>query len=52
MSDENIVNAAAEAVEEFCSPDKMSKPEAIDFLEDVISRLRSSMEAIQEEMDE
>lgn len=44
------VDKAVEAVEAMCSPDKMSKVVAAEFLEDVISRLESSLEALRDEM--
>lgn len=44
------VNEAVEAIEALCPPGFMSKAEAIDFLEDVIDRLQSSIEALREEV--
>lgn len=52
MADEKLVNQAVEMVENLCGPDKMSKEDAVDFLEDVIGRLENSIEAIKEELGE
>jgi len=52
MADDKLVNQAVEAVERLCSPDKMTKEQAIDFLEDVISQLDSSLEALREETED
>jgi hypothetical protein len=52
MAKEHLVNQAAEAVEALCTPEKMpSKADALDFLEDVIARLKSSAEALEEEIE-
>ena len=51
MADPELVNKATEAVQEYCTPEKMSKEDAIDFLEDVIAQLESSKEAIEEEIE-
>lgn len=51
MADDDLVDRAVEAVEKLCEPGKMSKAEAVDFLEDVISRLESSVEALKEEIE-
>lgn len=51
MADETIVNMAVVSVERLCEPDAMSKAAAIDFLGDVISRLQSSMEALEVEIE-
>lgn len=51
MSDQRLVEEAVSAVEKLCEPERMSPEEAIDFLEDVVSRLQSSIEALKEEND-
>jgi hypothetical protein len=48
---DDIIDEAANEVEEHCAPGKMSKPQAKDFLERVIERLQSSVEALEEEME-
>ena len=50
MADPKMVEAAAEAVREYCTPEKMSKEDAVDFLEDVVISLEGSIEALQEEI--
>jgi hypothetical protein len=50
MADDKLVREAVEAVEEMCRPERMSKAEAVDFLEDVVAQLESSMEALHEEI--
>jgi hypothetical protein len=47
---ETEIDAAIDQVEERCTPDKMSKSEAVDYLEGVIARLRTSVEALEEEI--
>lgn len=42
---------ARDAVDEFCTPDKMSKAEAVEFYETLIGWFRSSVEVLQEEME-
>lgn len=44
------IDEAVDAVEALCAPDLMSKPEALEFLESVIERLKSSCEALREEI--
>lgn len=51
MADPELVNKATEAVQEYCTPEKMSKEDAIDFLEDVVSQLESLKEALEEEIE-
>jgi polyhydroxyalkanoate synthesis regulator phasin len=51
MADPSIVQQAVNAVNELCAPEKMSKQEAIDFLEDVMSDLQSAVDALQDEID-
>jgi len=51
MADQAVVQAAVEAVEKYCTPELMTKEDAIDFLEDVISQLESSKEALEEEIE-
>lgn len=52
MADERLVNKAAEKVLDMCTPQQMpSKADAKDFLEDVIANLRSSVEALDEEIE-
>jgi hypothetical protein len=46
---DKLVTEAIEAVEAMCTPDRMSKTDAIDFLEDVVARLESSIEALRDE---
>lgn len=48
---DELVDKAVDEVEAHCTPDKMSKQQAMDFLEDVIARLESSVEALREEID-
>jgi hypothetical protein len=51
MMDE-LIEQAVEKVEEMCEPKKMpSKKTAVDFLEGVIERLQSSVEALREEIE-
>jgi len=45
------VDDAVDAVQAFCTPDQMSKTDAIDFLEEVIARLQTSIEALQDEIE-
>jgi hypothetical protein len=45
------VDQAVEAAEALCAPDQMSKVEAVDFLEEVIARLWSSIEALNVEIE-
>ena len=45
------VDDAVDAVQTFCMPDQMSKTDAIDFLEEVIARLQTSIEALQDEIE-
>lgn len=45
------VDEAVELVEGMCAPGVMTKQEAVDFLEDVLARLESSVEALREEID-
>jgi len=51
MADPNTVNEAVEKVNEYCTPEKMSKEDAVDFLEDVIAQLESSKDALEEEIE-
>lgn len=52
MADGRLVEKAVERVEEFCSPSRMpAKADAVDFLEDVIAQLQSSIEALREEIE-
>jgi hypothetical protein len=53
MTDYHVdhVDQAVDAVEALCAPDQMSKVEAVDFLEEVIARLRSSIEALYVEIE-
>ena len=44
------VTEAVELVEGLCGPGQMSKPEAVEFLEEVIERLRTSIEALRDEI--
>ena len=44
------IELAVDYVEALCTPDKMSKSQAVDFLEDVIARLRTSVEALNDEI--
>lgn len=48
----NNVDLAVEFVEELCEPQKMSQTDALDFLEGVVARLQSSIEALKEEIGE
>jgi len=50
MSMDKQIVEAADDVLELCMPEKMSKQEALDFLEGVIERLESSAEALREEI--
>ena len=50
MADPAVVQLAVEGVEKLCTPELMSKEDAVDFLEDVISQLESSKEALEEEI--
>jgi hypothetical protein len=53
MADSALVQKAVEAVLELCTPDKMpAKADAVDFLEDVVSSLDASIEALKEELEE
>lgn len=51
MANELGVQLAVSKVEDLCSPDKMSKAEAKDFLEEVITVLQSSVEALGDEIE-
>jgi hypothetical protein len=44
------IDAAVADVEKRCEPDDMTKAEAVDYLETVISHLQMSIEALREEM--
>ena len=50
MTDQDIAVKAAEKVLEECTPDKMSRLEASDFLVDVIDFLNGSLDALHGEM--
>jgi hypothetical protein len=53
MSDAKISEAAEQArnfIGELCGPGKMSKAEAVDFLEVVIADCEGSVDALKEEM--
>lgn len=45
------VDEAVELVEGMCGPSQMSKAEALEFLEEVIERLRASVEALHTEIE-
>jgi hypothetical protein len=47
---DHAIDMAVEQVEEHCTPSRMGKAESVDFLEGVIARLRSSIEALNEEI--
>jgi hypothetical protein len=47
----DVVEEAVDAVEALCAPDQMTKGEALEFLEEVIGRLRSSIEALRDEIE-
>lgn len=49
--DDETVTRAVTAVEEHCGPDKLTKSAAVEFLEEVIDRLQSSIEALEEEIE-
>lgn len=53
MADQILVQKAVDAVNEFCTPEKMpAKQDAVDFLEEVVADLQSSIEALEEEIAE
>jgi polyhydroxyalkanoate synthesis regulator phasin len=45
------VDEAVDAVESMCAPGFMTKQEAVDFLEDVIARLESDVDALREQIE-
>jgi hypothetical protein len=49
---DNRADEAIELVEAMCAPDKMDKTSAAHFLEEVIARLESALEAVREEIAE
>lgn len=49
--DEELVRRAVDLVEALCTPDKMPKTDAVEFLGAVIAQLDSSIEALQEEIE-
>lgn len=44
------IQEAVDAVEALCAPELMSKAEAVEFLESVVARLDSSIEALKDEI--
>lgn len=49
---EVAVEKADDFIMKLCEPKEMGKEEAVDYLEDVIARCRSAIEALREEMDD
>lgn len=45
------IEEAAALVDALCTPDKMTKEQAVEFLEGVRERLESSIEALDEDLD-
>ena len=43
---ENIINV----IDDACAPEKMTKPEAVDFLEQIVTEIDLRIEALREEM--
>lgn len=51
MADINAALAAAQsAIDDLCAPARMTKAEAVDFLEGVISQCEMSVEALKDEI--
>jgi hypothetical protein len=51
MVDGMLVQQATNAVNDLCAPDKMSKADAVDFLESVIENLQTSVDVLKEEIE-
>jgi len=51
MELEALANDAVDHVNSLCAPERMSKADAKEFLEIVVGRLESSIEALEEELE-
>jgi hypothetical protein len=47
---DKLVDEAVGKVEAMCAPDKMSRKEAADFLEDVVALLEASIDCLRNEL--
>lgn len=48
---EKLVGSLTRQIEDACAPSKMTKSEALEFTEDIISRLEANCEALREEIE-
>lgn len=49
---ERLIEKADGVVMDLCGPDKMTKPDAVEFLDGLINNLQGAIDALNEEMGE